>query len=125
MKRIAYLLVLSLLIGCGGGGGDGGGSSTPAFTPPDPTGHYVMTGVSALTSNGYTFTENDFYPWGGYIDIGHVTLAMSLTLLGETTSGSGPLSVSCSSLTTPCTVTDQTCYFPATSPWPDLGKPKM
>jgi hypothetical protein len=98
MKKLSSLLLAALLIGCGGGGG-GGGSSAPAFTPPDITGHYVMTGVTARSSNGYTFTENDFYPWGGYIDIGHVNLAMSLTLLGDTSSGSGPLSLSWSSPT--------------------------
>ena len=96
MKKFFYLLV-ALIIGCGGGGG--GGSSAPAFAPPDLTGHFVMTGLSARTSDGYTFTENDFKPWGGYIDIGHQNLALSLTLLGNTTSGSGPLSVSWSSAT--------------------------
>jgi Putative Ig domain len=36
MKRIACLLVVSLLIGCGGGGGDGGVTPTPTPTPtPD------------------------------------------------------------------------------------------
>jgi hypothetical protein len=103
MKRIIGLIALSMvavfaMVSCGGGGG--GGSSTPSFTPPaDITGRYVMTGISAHTSDGQTFTENDFKPWGGYIDIGHVNLAMSITLLGTTESGSGPLSVSWSSAT--------------------------
>jgi hypothetical protein len=100
MKRIIGPVALSIaamfvLVCCGGGGG----SSDPAFTPPDRTGHYVMTGVTARTSNGYTYTENDFIPWGGYIDIGHVNLSLSITLLGDSEFGSGPLSVSWSSPT--------------------------
>jgi len=100
MKRMGGLFFLSIaavfvLVDCGGGGG----SSSSSFTPPDIAGHYVMTGVTARTSDGYTFTENDFIPWGGYIDVGHVNLSMSITLLGDTISGSGPLSVSWSSPT--------------------------
>ena len=51
MKRITYLLVLSLLIGCGGGGGEGGGDPKKQSVAPVISGlNYVP--VSATVNEG-------------------------------------------------------------------------
>jgi hypothetical protein len=90
MKKTIKALALGFMLGltaCGGGGG--GGDSTPVDQHIDITGHYQMTGITATTSNGYTFTERDFYPWGGWLDIGATNLSLSMMLLGDVTQG-GP-----------------------------------
>lgn len=51
MKRIACLLVVSLLIGCGGGGG-GGGDSTPPVTSSAP--QVSVTSATSVSGSGAT-----------------------------------------------------------------------
>lgn len=57
MKKITYMLYLSLLIGCGGGGG-GGGEGTPPDTAP-PTTTAFPAGGTYGSSQPVTLTSNE------------------------------------------------------------------
>lgn len=94
MKKFSFLLVATLLLGCGGGGGGGGSTNANELT-----GQYTMTGVRYEFSNGLVATERDLVPWSGHADIGHTTMGIQFTLLGESTSAGGSYSATWSSAT--------------------------
>ncbi|MBW6502979.1 hypothetical protein K0B90_01715 [bacterium] len=67
MKRIACLIVVSLLIGCGGGGG-GGGNGTNGAAPVVATSPATLVGSTTATLNGNVtangLTTNAWFEWG-------------------------------------------------------------
>jgi hypothetical protein len=99
LRKLSFSLVAIFLIGIGCGGGGGGGGGNDGGTQAELPGQYTMTGIRYEFNNGLVATEKDFVPWGGQADIGHTTLGLQMTLLGETTNVGGSYSATWSSAT--------------------------
>jgi hypothetical protein len=93
MKRAAWILVASVLIGCGGGGGGG----DAVVTPPSESlrGRYSLSGFHIVYSDGTVVDDTDLaVPWSGSMTIANGTISQTYMINGTTLSPSGTMTVS-------------------------------
>lgn len=89
MKRIAYLLVVSLLVGCGGGGGGGGNVGTSSVAPTATTAGASSITLTSSTLNGSVNpngTETSaWFEWGTNSNLQNPTITAKKSVGAGTT----------------------------------------